>query len=186
METEEDLRNWILDLHENTPEWIGFEITKSKTDQVGKTCDVYVSSGHDTFTPAQSLISLAADRINRGEKLGFDSPIFAYHETVDNNTVEAIPLSYETILKMDKVRSEKLGLPCGLIKTHCRRKGGASAFAALRGIGMHKVKIMARWSLGVQDAYIKLRVGEIVTLQNRAIRWALNRLANGFSTFIFD
>ena len=186
MESCDTLKEWIMDMHKSTPEWLGFELTKSKTDQTGKTCKVYVTSGSDLFAPAKSIISLAAERIQAGEQLDFDSCVFAYHEAVALNTFEVVPLSYEKVLKFDKIRSKKLDLPSGTVKTHCRRKGGASSVAGLSGIGLHKVKIIGRWSLGVQDAYIKLSAAEIVTVQNRAIRLALKNLSNGYKTKIFD
>ena len=42
----------------------------------------------------------------------------------------------------------------------------------------HKIEVMGRWSLGVQDTYIKLSTAEIVTIQNRAIRMAFENLSD--------
>ena len=106
-------------MDKKNPEYLGLEITKSKTDQCGKTAHVYITKGKGEFTPAASIISLAAKRIKAGEEFDFDSPIFAYHQKQPNGEVEVIPLTYETVLRFDKERSKLLGLPSSSITSHC-------------------------------------------------------------------
>ena len=158
---------------------ISLRIDAGKTDRIRKSAWVHVASAPPStdkllsaMCPVSKLLHHWSVRKAHGEVFTPQSPVFA--ESYGRGMSF---LSYSTMLAYDKVRSEEIGGLVSKVRTHDRRKGGATALAALN---LHHIdiKIAGRWSLGTTDFYIKKDKNKILSNQKEMLLASLNRFRN--------
>ena len=84
---------------------------------------------------------------------------------------------------MDKIRTETLGYSDVNIRTHLRRRGGASdLFDA--GVSIRDIKLVGHWSFGVLDSYLSWTPAQIAQIQLKGILKAEHRIDNNYPSRI--
>ena len=122
------------------------------------------------------LLNCLIARAALGDPLVNASPLFALPIS-KNNEIRFLPLSYGDILTADAIRTDALGAKEIPIRTHLRRKGGASDLYDAN-ISLDKIRAVGHWSFGILDAYLTFSATQIATWQNLGLARAEYRSSN--------
>ena len=163
---------------EDTRISLTIRLDASKTDRLRLGASVNVAAVKAGFAdkliydmcPLRALFNHWEVRLAEGEVFSENSPVFAQALTGHGTSF----LSYATLTAYDKMRSKLMGLGDNYVRGHDRRKGGASALAAV-GLSHYHLRVAGRWSVGTTERYVEVERGTIVEYQRLAITEALNR-----------
>ena len=122
------------------------------------------------------LLNCLIARAALGDPLIDSAPLFALPLS-KNQEIRFAPLSYGDILSADAIRTNALGAKDIPIRTHLRRKGGASDLYDA-DISLDQIRAVGHWSFGVLDAYLSFSAAQIANWQNRGLARAEFRSSN--------
>ena len=142
------------------------------------------TTGTKTHPIGLQLVQTLLARYEAGDNLNRSSPLFAMPlKNQNSRKPKFVPLSYNDIVKADKVRTNWLGYDDHNFRSHLRRRGGASdLFDA--GCSIRDIKIVGHWSFGVLDPYLSWSQKEISDLQLAGLNRAEQRLEQNWPSRI--
>jgi len=146
------------------PPYIKIHLVLTKTKKTPQTSvDLFLFNTHiPKCNPLVDLIKIIFYRIRHDIFFTKLSPIFALY---DSNNDTFVQLIYSHIVLADKVRSALIDIPSTLIKSHSRRKGGASGYIAA-GVAQTITTLLGRWKIkNCLDCYASLSASVIRSAQ---------------------
>ena len=139
-------------------------LAKSKTDQEGKGIKVFLTPGNTTTPILHTLLGLLLDRAqlaeNQGKSLQAAEPLLS--------TSDGTCLDYDRFQILWKLLTKEFNTDFTKFSPYSHRKGGASDLLK-SGFSLPKIRILGRWSNGVQDYYFRLSPKEIVKIQEEGL-----------------
>ena len=145
------------------PYWSIF-VEYTKTIQDGKGTKVFISKGNETFPLLRTLLELLEKRARtadrNGDELQYADPLLM----ASSGEV----LNYKRFELVWEILTDDFNNSDTKFTIYSHRKGGASDLLKC-GYSLPQIKILGRWSLGVQDYYFRLEPEKIVEIQEQAL-----------------